>query len=311
VHTEGAGVRTPLAAAVMAACLLAACGRLSRDPAREVAVEIGARRVTVAEIEAYLEANLPPAEDAEATSPEVSNRVKSRLFDDFVDEEILFQEAVRRGIRISDTSLAGYLGGDAPGDPAGRERARRDLAIQTLRESVVRAELKIDEKDVDAWLQAHPADEPAPLRGTLRLLRLASYPEAVRVRAELTSGKLTFERAEIAYGTETIPGEPHDVDLNALPETLVTAVKALKPGEVSAPLAFESSVLLFLLESADDPGAPDARRRERARREISLGASERLSEALLYGLRSRTPVTRHPKVLPFAYVAETRTAGAQ
>ena len=296
---------------LLAICLLPGCGRWSRDPAHEIAAEIGGRKVTVAELDAYLEANLTPPEEAEAPSPAELARVKSRLLDDFVDEEILYQESVRRGVRISDAQLSGYLGTDAPTDAAARERARRDLAIQTLRESVVRSELKVDEKEIDAWLQAHAADAPAPLHGTLRLLRFASYPEATRVRGELTSGKLTFERAEISYGAEAIPGEPRDVDLNALPENLAAAVKDLKPGEVSAPVPFESSVLLFLLESIDDASAADARRRDRARKELSLAASEQLSEKLVAGLRARTPVRLYPKTLPFAYVAEGRTPGAQ
>jgi parvulin-like peptidyl-prolyl isomerase len=284
---------------------------MSRDPARDIAAEIGGRKVTVAELDAFLEANLAPAEDAEAPSRADLDRVKSRLLDDFVDEEILFQESVRRGIRITDAQLAGYLGMDVPTDVVARERARRDLAIQTLRESVVRAELKVDEKEVDAWLQAHAADAPAPVHGSLRLIRFASYPEATRVRDELTSGKLTFERAEIAYGSGASPGEPRDVDLNALPSELAAAVKDLWPGQVSAPVQFESSVLLFLLEPLDDLGAPEARRRDRARKEISLQASEQLAEKLLAGLRARTPVKLYPKALSFAYVAESRTPGAK
>jgi len=302
--------RRLLAGSVLALGSLSACGGFSRDPAHEVVAEIGGRKVEAAELDAYLEANLPPA-DAEAPSPADLDRVKSRLLDDFVDEEILFQEAVRRGIKITDAQLSDYLGVDTPTDPGSRERARRDLAIQTLRESVVRAELKVDEKEIDAWLRAHAADAPAPLHGTLRLLRFASYPEANRVRAELTSGQLTFERAEISYGADAVPGEPRDVDLNALPEELAAAVKGLQPGQVSAPVPFESSVLLFLLETIDDASAADARRRDRARKEISLAASERLADKLLADLRTRTPVRLHPKSLPFSYVAEAKRPGAQ
>jgi hypothetical protein len=311
VPKEPARRSVPAGPILLAICLLPACGRWTRDPAREIAAEIGGRKVTVAELDAYLEASLPPSEDAEAPSPAELDRVKSRLLDDFVDEEILYQESVRRGIQVSDAQLSGYLGLDAPTDPAARERARRDVAIQTLRESVVLAELKVDEKEVDAWLRAHAADAPMPVHGSLRLLRFASYPEATRVRNELTSGTLTFDRAEFAYGAGASPGETRDVDLNALPPELAAAVKDLWPGQVSAPVQFESSVLLFLLESVDDLGTPEARRRDRARKEISLQASEQLSEKLVAGLRARTPVRLHPKTLSFAYVAEGRNPGAQ
>jgi hypothetical protein len=104
----------------------------------------------------------------------------------------------------------------------------------------------VDDKEIDAWLAARtPPGEPA-LQGTLRTLRLASYPEAARVRQEILSKKLSFAEAEVAYGSDSLPDAPRDEDLQALPPQIVSAVKRLQPGSVSAPLPFESSVLLFL-----------------------------------------------------------------
>jgi hypothetical protein len=92
--------------------------------------------------------------------------------------------------------------------------------------------------------------------------------------------------------------------LEALPPHIAAAVRALRPGTVSAPLPFESSVLLFLLESAGDPSESTSRRREAARRAIALDKAETITNELLRELGTKTVVTRHPKELPFAYVAE-------
>jgi hypothetical protein len=230
--------------------------------------------------------------------------VRSRLFDDFLDDEILAQEAKRRRLTVSDAELAEYLGKDMPKAAAARELARRDLTIQKLRESVVLKDVHVTDPEIDAWLAARgPSGEPA-LQGTLRTLRLASYPEAARLRQEIVSKQLSFAEAEIAYGADSLPDAPRDADLEALPPQIAAAVKRLRPGSVSEPLPFESSVLLFLLEAEDDPGASELRRRDGARRAIALEKSEAVAEKLLEDLRKSTVVKRHVEELPFAYVAE-------
>src|SRR5882672_5831400 len=283
---------------------LSACDRFATDPGTRVVAEVGGQKVTAAQLQAYLDASQLQDPAAEPLAPGDLARVKSRLFDDFLNDEILLQEARRRGVTVSDAELAEYLGKDGPTAPDAREAARRDLTIQKLREAVVLADVHVDDKEIDGWLATRtPPGEPA-LQGTLRTLRLASYPEASRVRQEILSKKLSFAEAEVAYGSDSLPDAPRDEDLDALPPHIAAAVKALTPGGVSAPLPFESSVLLFLLEAADDPSATTSRRREGARRAIALEKSQVVEDKLLESLRGKTTVTRHVHELPFAYVAE-------
>jgi len=292
-----------------AACCLtllaaSACNRFAADPGARVVAEVGGEKVTAAQLQAYLDANQLQDPAAEAMAPGDLARVKSRLFDDFLDGEVLLQEARRRGVTVSDEDLAEYLGNDVPTAPDARAAVRRDLTIQKLREAVVLAEVKVDDREIDAWLAARtPPGEPA-LQGTLRTLRLASYPEAARVRQEIVAKKLSFAEAEVAYGSDSLPDAPRDEDLLALPPPIVAAVKRLQPGTVSAPLPFESSVLLFLLEAADDPSAATSRRREAARRAIALDKSQAVADKLLETLRGKAIVKRYVHELPFAYVAE-------
>jgi hypothetical protein len=284
--------------------VVSACNRFSSDPGARVVAEVGGEKVTAAQLQAYLDANQIQDPAAEATAPGDLARVKSRLFDDFLNGEILLLEARRRGVTISDEEVAEYLGNDVPTAPDARAAVRRDLTIQKLREAVVLAEVKVDDKEIDAWLAARtPPGEPA-LQGTLRTLRLASYPEAARVRQEILAKKLSFAEAEVAYGSDSLPDAPRDEDLLALPPQIVAAVKQLQPGSVSAPLPFESSVLLFLLEPADDPSAATSRRREGARRAIALDKSQVVADKLLETLRAKTVVKRYVHELSFAYVAE-------
>ncbi len=298
---------TPLrcfAVATFALVGLSACDRFATDPGKHVVAEVGTQAVTVAELQAYLDTIQLQDPASDPLTPGDLARVKSRLFDDFLEGVLLFQEARRRGVTVSDAELAAYLGADASSQPAARELARRDLTIQKLRESVVLAKVRVDDTEIDARLAAQvPPAEPA-LQGTLRTLRLASYPEAARVRQEILAKKLSFAEAGLAYGADSLPDAPRDEDLEALPPHIAAAVKALSPGGVSAPLPFESSVLLFLLEKSDDPSESISRRREGARRAIALDKAQAAADQLLQELRKATVVTRHPGELPFAYVAE-------
>lgn len=281
-----------------------ACDRMATDPGARVVATVGGQPVTAAQLQVYLDANQFQDPDATPAPPGDLARVKSRLFDDFLDGELLLSEAKRRGIAVADAELAEYLGKDASPSPALRELARRDLTIQKLREAVVLARVHVDDKEIDAWLAAQASGGEPALKGTLRTLRLASYPEAMRVRQEIVSKKLSFAAAGEAYGADSLPDAPRDEDLDALPRQIAAAIKALQPGQVSAPLPFESSVLLFLLEGADDPSAAESRRRDIARRAIALDKSHAVAEELLAGLKAQTVVTRNLKELPFIYVAD-------
>ena len=100
---------------------MSACDRFATDPGTRVVAEVGAERVTAAQLQAYLDANQFQDPAAEPISPGDLARVKSRLFDDFLNGEVLLQEARRRGVTVSDEELAEYLVKDLPPAPHARE----------------------------------------------------------------------------------------------------------------------------------------------------------------------------------------------
>ena len=118
------------------------CSRVPHgDGSRRTVIEIGSKKVTVADLEAYLEENLMSEKADEPAPPEEENKVKSRLFDDFVDEQLLLAEAEKRGVVVRDDEVAAYLGsetGELPAelapDETRRRTAHRELMIQKLRE---------------------------------------------------------------------------------------------------------------------------------------------------------------------------------
>jgi len=296
---------------VLAVLGMPSCRGVGDDPTKRVVAEVGGKPVSAGQLDAFLEENLLEDPATEPLPPGDLARVKSRLFDDYLDGEILFQEAQRRGITVTDNELADYMTPESPATPAVRALALRDLTIQKLRESVVRAQLRVDDERIRRWLASHPPPEGEGQAGTLRTLRFASYPEAVRVRTEIVGKKLSLEQAEEAYGADSLSDIDHAIDLGAFPEHIATAVKGLAPGQVSQPLPFESSVLLFLLDPPQDPAEAEERRREQARQAISLDESEKIADSLLEDLRKTTPIVRHADRLSFPYVAEGSGGRAQ
>lgn len=293
-----------LALATAVVCAAASCDGSSHDPDKRVVALVGGRPVTVSVVQAYLDANLLTDPAADPLPPRDLARVKSRLFDDFLDGELLLQEAQRRGVAVSDAELSEYLGPDAPASPTARDVARRDLVIQKFRESAVRSEVRVNDAQIDAWIAAHPPRVAADSAGALRTLRFASYPEAMRVRKEIVSRKLSFAQAQASYGADSLSETGNEADLGAFPDHIAAAIKALTPGQVSQPLPFESSVLLFLLEAPEDPAALTARRREQPRQAVALEESQAIADGLIERLRESTPIVKHPEELPFPYVAE-------
>ena len=83
---------------------------------------------------------------------EEENKVKSRLFDDFLDEQLLLDEAERRGVVVTDDEVAAYLGvetrelpAELVPDEARRRTARRELMVQKLRTDQADSDRLLDE----------------------------------------------------------------------------------------------------------------------------------------------------------------------
>ena len=158
--------------------------------------------VPLEDFERYVDPILSFDDDDEPLDDEDLDRVRSRLFDAFIEEETLLLEARRRGVRIEDAELDAYLGtaapdGDDPLAAADRDRhmARRNLMIQKLRGAVVGVDANVTAEDVDAYLAEHRAELEANQQIVLRSLTVGTEANAAKVRGEIRAGKMTFSQA--------------------------------------------------------------------------------------------------------------------
>jgi parvulin-like peptidyl-prolyl isomerase len=297
----------------LAVLLVIACARPapSRSP---VVAEIDGTKLTVDDVRAYLDANLLESEDdagdpearGEREDPAGSDAVRSRLFDDFIDGQVLALEAERRGIQVGDEEVDAYLragsGEPARDDAARREAAVRELRVQKLRERWVRGEVSVTPDEVDAYLSEHRAAMVPGRRLTLRSLKLADAGAARAMAEQIARKRLTFEQAAAKTGGE---GAPLEVDLSSLPDEVRAAVAGLGAGQVSDPVSVQGAVYLFRVDGwAEGVRDDEETWRRRATDAILRKKYEEASRSLVREVKRGIRVRLDTANLPFRYVPE-------
>jgi hypothetical protein len=291
--------------------LLLACRReRERGPADALVAEVDGRRILASDLEAYLAANLVGATPEEPGTPGDADRVKSRLLDNLIDEELLRAEAERRGIHVTDSEVDSLevAGGERPAaepasSKAGPEDARRGLLIQKLREADAREHAAITPAEIEAYVRENGAALRGKQRVRLRSLRFSDGAVAGRVRSDLIAKRTTFARAAADLHGTSGTEMPAAVSLQGLPEPVRRAVERLAPGQVSEPVSLDGTVFLFLVEETKDAG-PGKTVEALAREELTEVKYRKASKDLVARLRRRSRIVLHEESLPFRYMPE-------
>ncbi len=259
---------------LLLALLAGGCG--GEEPqAPDLAARIGTLGVGYEQFETYLAEN--------SVDPDFGwgSDVLSALFDQFLDEELLRQLALERGLVEGD---------------AGRRQAVERLLDETGN--------GIGEQAVAAYYRRHGSRFERPERARVRQVLLPDRAAVDRAQAILAAGA-TF--TELARQLSQVPvGAIGDSDAalgrDDLPPAFADAIFALEPGEISAPVATDYGFHLFqvveLLPAGVRPlSAVAAEIRETLRRERS---EQRLAE-LVAEARGRYNVRVFGRNLPFNY----------
>lgn len=281
------------------------------DP-NTVVAEIGTHRITLGRVQDQLRANLLDAESTAEEGPPSAelDRARSRLFDELIDEELIFLEAESRGFQAGPEEIDAYLAefppdADTPANatPAAEDRARAESA----RREAARRAILID-KFRDAWLRSVATIGDAEIEERVKEAKeriAASWTPAARVMGYHDEETATRERdaflrsrAALARLFETPAELPDPEDL---PEEARTALESLGAGGIAGPFAVGAGFAIVVKQPRPTGAAWTSWIRERARAELLGEASERESARLLAGLRARTKVKLHANALPFQY----------
>jgi parvulin-like peptidyl-prolyl isomerase len=293
-------------------CCAVACDPSSGDPREIVVVHLGEERLTLAELESYLQANLLQLTADDDQKRVEQYRVQSRLLDAFVEERLLLAEAAQRGLQVEDWEVDAYLALDEPdegraqaGIEARRQLARQRLMVQMLREGTILGLPPLEVDEVRRYAAKHGERLLSERRLQLRALLLGTEEEAQKVYNDLRRRKLTFDEAVAAY--ETYPGQGRSLSIpwNSLSADARGALEEFKPGQVSPPLEMQGSHYVFKVESwLSDPAQVALERQTRARLELQDVRRQQALEELFMELRERHPVRIVRRNLPFRYLQE-------
>ncbi len=275
-------IRLPIAAfaAVLMAALvgLAAggCRREATLPSPDVVARIGERELRAPAFDAYLERNLGEPGGG------LASEVLSRLFDQFVREELLAMLARERGLIGRSTPAA--------------EAVEPLLAANPVPEPTA--------AEVAAYFAAHAGELARPERVHLRQVLVDDRLVAERARRELVAGA-SFDAvlAKVTPpGSASAGGDQGVLAKDELPPAFADLIFRLEVGKVSEVLTADYGFHVFQVVErwpAESPTLaevePEIRKRLR-----QAGADNHL-EALFADARSRYTVAVYDRNLPFNY----------
>jgi hypothetical protein len=242
---------------VCAAIAIAAIGCRVEET---VVARVGRSEVSVLDVQAYVESATGMPWQA------VDRRAAEAMFDQFIDQEVMFVRA-----RIDD------IGGTPP-DPARRSAAVRAAAVSICGEPPAPSD-EVVEREL-----ARIGDELRPARVRVRQMLLDSRGEAEEMRRRLESGEVFAElSAEFSRAANASQGGDLGwISVETLPEDLERVVFSLAEGEISDPVSSPAGYHVFqVLEVAPEgPASPAEAEVEVRRRLASELAREFASECV-------------------------------
>ncbi len=254
----------------------AGCRREVPLPSPDLVAKVGDHELKASAFDAYLERNLGESGGGMASD------VLSRLFDQFVREEMLAKLARERGLidkTVPSADAVEPLMGSTPfPEPAAAE--------------------------ISAYFAAHAAEFARPARVHLRQILVDDRLAAERARRELVAG-LAFEAvlAKVSVpGSPPAGGDQGVLARDELPPAFADLIFKLEVGKVSEVVAADYGFHLFEVVErwpAENPAleevTPEIRRRLR-----EAAADDRL-RGLFADAQSRYTVAVYDRNLPFNY----------
>jgi parvulin-like peptidyl-prolyl isomerase len=225
-----------------------------------VIATIAGKPVARADFDAYVATVITGDEGEEGGGPP-SAELLSRLFDQFLDEELIVREAVKKGITVTEREVTDALrhlqtAGEATTSTASsdqapaRERMRRAILGRKFREQVLQG-IAVSDEEIAGYYDAHRDEFHQAARLVLRQILLDDEGEARKVRAELLKDPSKFQ--EVAEQKSQAPdgGRPRAYEESELPPEVLEATKQVAEGGLSEIVAREQASRIFLVEKRE------------------------------------------------------------
>jgi len=239
-----------------------------------------------------------------------SDEVKSRLLDQFLEEQVLLDEARRQGVSVEEPeverALTGLATGGTPDDASYRDELRSHLTVEKLLRRHVEETTAVTAEQEAAYYHDHPQEFHRGVVVILRQILLDDRPSAQAARAEVAAAPGRFAEVAAAVSLSPDRGRPQSFPIESLPDEVADAVVKIEPGELTGVIERPPDFLVFRLEGikpARDLSLEEARSEIRARL-MERGGAGALAR-LLADLKVQRGLTLLPDNLPFHYVPES------
>jgi parvulin-like peptidyl-prolyl isomerase len=274
-------------------------GAVPADPAAKEIARVGDHGVTRGQFDAWLAVTMGGAAETVAATADL----KSRLLDQYLDEELLVTAARERGLTVTPEELGKLTAAAGASSGGEAETLARSLLQKKFKEQVILKEVSVGPDEVRAYFEQHLEEYRRPARVVLRQILIDTETEAKRIRDDLARRPGRFE--EIAGTRSLAPdgGKPTALDEAILPETIRGAVASMKEGELSPVVKDPQGFFILKLEERQPARAPSL---EAAREPIELkllqARSQKKYREFVAALREKIKVRINEDALDFPYV---------
>jgi parvulin-like peptidyl-prolyl isomerase len=306
---------------LLAACSVAMCagGRQeegSAPPAELSAATVatlGGEAVPYKSFQRYLSDNAGEEDGAEQ-----DDAIKSRLLDQFLEEQLLLRAAADLKISISEEEIDSYLkeigvteGGAEATAPEVKEgfrvKVRQGLILQKLKDVAVLSKIQVTPGEVEDYIKKQPELARQSRTVVLRHILVDDRALADRLRQSLAADPSRFEALARENSVAPDRGQARTYSEDDLPVELRQPLFALEAGQISPVLENAQRYFIFKLERKVEPKEVD---RDELRRRIRLRLfqekGDQVLESYLTDLKAKTEIHINRAVLPFQYSGENK-----
>ncbi len=265
------------------------------DPAEDVIAQVGSQKVTRRQLEEHILETLGGPADAASANSEV----KSRLLDQLLEEELIVEAAIRKGLSISDREVEAFSSKNRDV----RDGVKRILLQDKFKREVILSGVTVSEIEVQRYVEQHQDEFRRPARAVIRKILLDDIHDAREIQAELALHPERFEELAEARSLAPDRGEPQAYEEEQLPETVRAAVSRMSAGDLSSVVEDPHGFFILMLderlpEREADPGEVH----EQIRRKLLQEKYQARYLDFLASLRASTDVTVFEEELGFAYI---------
>jgi peptidyl-prolyl cis-trans isomerase C/foldase protein PrsA len=316
-----------LLGSLLSGCRSAQPGRAGARQAVEdhspVIVEINGEAEHRAAFERFLKARLSDFYQQSAQNQADSDQLRSRLFDEFVQRQVIVHEAQRHGLYTTDEEIHRAIedqhqqtsveGSDQqPAALAGSERVEeiaRDLLTIKYYQSEVLHDVSVTPEEVEQFYRQNEARYQQQNGFYVREIRVATAAEAEQLRRQLLQNPADFATLarEHSKAPHAVNGGLIYYATQQLPTVLEQAITPLKVGAISGVVKSNYGYHIFKLEARAEP-LPLEKVRKQIEEELLRGKNQALINALNERMLAQAQIKIYYDRLGFNYTGSLRPA---